>query len=72
MPAFYLNKYKKSVKSIRIKAGDAIFCNMNTFHKSGKNISGLFRVSFISRFHDSQSDDFNSLTTLPQNFGPGN
>jgi ectoine hydroxylase-related dioxygenase (phytanoyl-CoA dioxygenase family) len=62
LPAFYLNKYKKSVKSIRIKAGDAIFCNMNTFHKSGKNISGLFRMSFISRFHDSHSDDFNSYS----------
>ena len=59
---FYLNKYKKKVKSIKMNAGDAIFCNMNTFHKSGKNISGLFRMSFISRFHDSHADDFNSYS----------
>lgn len=62
IPLKYINKNKKKIISAKIKAGDAIFCNMNTFHKSGYNKSGLFRLSLISRFHDSKADDFKSYS----------
>ena len=62
VPDAKVKKYKNKVISVKMKAGDAIFSNMNTFHKSGKNISDIFRLSLISRFHDSYSDDFNSYS----------
>ena len=62
IPLKYINKNRKKIISAKIKAGDAIFCNMNTFHKSGSNKSGLFRLSLISRFHDSKADDFKSYS----------
>lgn len=62
IPLKYIEENKKNKISAKIKAGDAIFCNMNTFHKSGFNKSGLFRLSLISRFHDSNSNDFRSYS----------
>ena len=62
VPINYIKENKDNIVSVKIKAGDAIFCDMNTFHKSGLNKSGLFRLSLISRFHDSNSDDFRSYS----------
>lgn len=73
VPASEIKKYKNKILSVKMKAGDAIFCNMNTFHKSGSNISDVFRLSLISRFHDSYSDDFNSYSDPGNyNFHPYN
>ena len=31
---------------------------MNSFHRSGKNMSNKFRLSFVARYHDNSKDDF--------------
>ena len=62
IPTNYIDKNKNKVISVKMKAGDAIFCNMNIFHRSGINKSELFRLSLISRFHDSNANDFRSYS----------
>jgi ectoine hydroxylase-related dioxygenase (phytanoyl-CoA dioxygenase family) len=56
-----LNKYKNKVVKFCINEGDAIFMNMNTFHKSGKNYSNRFRLSIVSRYHDNSKNDFRAF-----------
>ena len=44
--------------------GDAFFMSMNTFHRSGKNLSKVFRLSVIARYHDTTKDDFRAYADL--------
>ena len=53
-----IEKYKDKLKVFELNEGDAIFMNMNTFHRSGKNNSKKFRLSIVSRYHDNSKYDF--------------
>ncbi len=58
IPVKIIDKYKKGLVEFNIKAGSAIFMNMHTFHKSGKNYSNKFRLSIVARYHDNSKGDF--------------
>ncbi|MDA7770146.1 phytanoyl-CoA dioxygenase family protein [Candidatus Pelagibacter sp.] len=47
------------IKKFELKLGDFIFLNMNTVHRSGENISKVFRTSTICRYHKTNTKDFN-------------
>lgn len=64
VPSKYIKKYKNKLISIKLDAGDAIFMHMNTFHRSGKNSSNLFRLSIVSRYHDVSKKDFRPFADL--------
>jgi hypothetical protein len=64
VPSKFIEKYKSKIKSIKLNAGDAIFMHMNTFHRSGKNLSDLFRLSIVSRYHDVSKKDFRAFADL--------
>ena len=63
IPKKIINKYQNNLETFEIKKGDAIFVNMNSFHRSGKNISNKFRLSIVARYHDNSKDDFRPFTT---------
>ena len=48
IPKQIIDKYKSNLKVFNLNPGDAIFMNMNTFHKSGKNKSNKFRLSIVT------------------------
>ncbi|MDC1258258.1 phytanoyl-CoA dioxygenase family protein [Pelagibacteraceae bacterium] len=50
---------KFNIKKFKLKRGDIIFMNMDTIHRSGENISKLFRMSSICRYHNTRKKDFN-------------
>ena len=64
IPIEYLKKYKNNIKELSMNAGDAFFMSMNTFHRSGKNLSKVFRLSVIARYHDTTKDDFRAYADL--------
>jgi ectoine hydroxylase-related dioxygenase (phytanoyl-CoA dioxygenase family) len=64
VPSQYIKKYQNKLISIKLNAGDAIFMHMNTFHRSGKNLSNLFRLSIVSRYHDVSKKDFRPFADL--------
>ena len=47
------------IKKFELKLGDFIFLNMNTVHRSGENVSKVFRASTICRYHKTNTKDFN-------------
>jgi ectoine hydroxylase-related dioxygenase (phytanoyl-CoA dioxygenase family) len=50
---------KFKIKQYEMKLGDILFMNMDTLHRSGVNISNLFRMTSICRYHNTKSKDFN-------------
>jgi ectoine hydroxylase-related dioxygenase (phytanoyl-CoA dioxygenase family) len=47
------------IKKFELNLGDFIFLNMDTIHRSGENLSKIFRMSSICRYHKTNSKDFN-------------
>ena len=47
------------IKQFELNLGDLIFMNMDTIHRSGENLSKLFRMSSICRYHKTNTNDFN-------------
>ena len=47
------------IKKFELNLGDFIFLNMDTVHRSGENLSKIFRMSSICRYHKTNSKDFN-------------
>jgi len=64
IPNKYIKKYKNNVESLNMNAGDALFMSMKTFHRSGENLSNLFRLSLVARYHDTTKDDFRPFADL--------
>ena len=48
-----------------MKAGDTLFLNMNTIHRSGINSSNRIRFSALCRFHRMITDDYVPYRILP-------
>lgn len=64
IPDEFIRKYKNKVEVLNMDAGDALFMSMKTFHKSGKNLSNLFRLSLVARYHDTTKDDFRAYAEV--------
>lgn len=47
------------IKKFELNLGDFIFLNMDTIHRSGENLSKIFRMSSLCRYHKTNSKDFN-------------
>lgn len=47
------------IKKFELNLGDFIFLNMDTIHRSGENLSNIFRMSSLCRYHKTNSKDFN-------------
>jgi hypothetical protein len=56
VPQDMISKYEN--KSVEVKKGDAVFLNMDLFHRSGSNISKNVRFTCRARFHNTTAKDF--------------
>lgn len=53
-----LKKFNKILTS-KLNVGDVLVMNLDMVHRSGKNTSNNVRISFLIRFHNMISNDFN-------------
>lgn len=56
VPRQSLDRYEPL--QVQAEDGDAVFMNMDLFHKSGDNVSNAFRFSYNIRYHRMSTDDF--------------
>ena len=54
-----IQKYLKNIVCVDVKQGDVLLMNLDTIHRSGKNLSDKFRITLLGRYHNSKSKDFN-------------
>jgi ectoine hydroxylase-related dioxygenase (phytanoyl-CoA dioxygenase family) len=47
------------LKKFEMNPGDVLFMDMDTMHRSGSNLSKIFRFSSICRYHNMSANDFN-------------
>lgn len=57
LPEYLIKNFK--IKQFELSLGDFIFMNMDTVHRSGENLSKIFRMSSICRYHKTNTKDFN-------------